>query len=104
MYELLGSASEFIVEYRIIFIVYLSLLNLTAFVFYAADKNFAKSGRRRVPEAVLIRLAVFGGSLGAFIGMHLFRHKTKHLKFLISIPLLLLLHIAAVTAVIVISH
>lgn len=66
MYELLGSASEFIVEYRIIFIVYLSLLNLTAFVFYAADKILQKAADAEFPKPylyVLRFLEVLSGRL-----------------------------------------
>ena len=59
-----------------------------------ADKYKAMKKVWRIPEATLLGLAAIGGSLGAWLGMVLFRHKTRHPKFAVGIPLLLLLHIA----------
>jgi uncharacterized membrane protein YsdA (DUF1294 family) len=55
-----------------------------------ADKNRAKKKLWRVPEAVLFTLALLGGSLGIWAGMYLGRHKTRHLKFVVGIPLILI--------------
>ena len=78
---------------RILLIV-LVAVNLFAFVLYGIDKLKAKRGAWRIPEATLLLVAFLGGSLGAFLGMELFRHKTKHAKFKVLVPLFLVLHIA----------
>lgn len=67
----------------------LGLFNLVTFCVYAADKRIAKSkkGGRRVPERTLLLLAFFGGCYGAALGMALCRHKTKHARFLVLVPL-----------------
>ena len=72
----------------------LAAVNLFAFVLYGVDKVKAKKGAWRIPEATLLLVAFLGGSLGALLGMEVFRHKTKHAKFRILIPLFLILHIA----------
>ena len=59
------------------------------------DKLKAKRGAWRIPEATLLAVAAAGGSIGSLIGMKLFRHKTRHLKFTIGIPLILALQIIA---------
>mgnify|MGYP004668767255 FL=1 len=69
--------------------IYLSLINALAFLLMLADKQRAKKHRWRVPEAVLLGSAAFGGSVGALFGMWLFHHKTRKAKFFITIPLLL---------------
>ena len=58
-----------------------------------ADKYKAMKKVWRIPEATLLGLAAIGGSLGAWLGMVLFRHKTRHPKFYLGIPVLMLLHI-----------
>ena len=73
---------------------YLALVNLIAFTVYGADKRRAKRDRRRVPEKTLFLLAIIGGSLGAFLGMRLFRHKTRHWYFVWGIPAIMALQIA----------
>lgn len=75
----------------------IAFLNVLTFAVYAVDKHIAKSrkGGRRVPERTLILLAFCGGSFGALLGMVLCRHKTKHIKFLVLVPLAALLWIAA---------
>ncbi len=72
----------------------LVVVNLFAFVLYGIDKAKAKRGAWRIPEATLLLAAFLGGSLGALLGMELFRHKTKHAKFKILVPLFSILHIA----------
>ncbi len=74
--------------------LYLALVNLVAFILYGLDKFYAKKKKWRIPEANLIGIALFYGALGAYIGMQFFRHKTKHLKFTLTVPLLLILQIA----------
>ena len=74
--------------------VYLAAVNLVAFAVYGIDKYSAKKGMRRVPEKTLFALALVGGSLGAFLGMRTFRHKTRHWYFVWGIPAIMLAQIA----------
>ena len=79
-------------------LIYLALMNLLTFLLYGIDKAKAKKNRWRISEAALLLFAFFGGSFGALLGMHIFRHKTNHRKFKILVPLFLFLN-AAVFAV-----
>jgi uncharacterized membrane protein YsdA (DUF1294 family) len=79
---------------KTILLVLLLLVNLLAFILYGADKRKAKKGTWRISEVTLLLVAALGGSVGALLGMELFRHKTKHAKFKILVPLFLILHIA----------
>ncbi len=78
----------------IVLAVYLVLVNVIAFTAFGADKRRARKDRWRVPERTLFLLALLGGSLGALLGMRVFRHKTKHWYFRVFIPLILLLQLA----------
>lgn len=69
-------------------ILFVLIASLIAFIAYGADKAKAIKGKYRIPEITLIALALLGGALGAFLGMCVFRHKTKHLKFTLTVPLL----------------
>lgn len=73
---------------------YLILINALSFLFMLADKRRARKKLWRIPEATLMGLAAIGGSLGALLGMYLFRHKTRHPKFTVGIPAILLLQLA----------
>lgn len=73
-------------------VLYLILINAAGFVFMLTDKYKAQNKLRRTPEAVLMLVAIIGGSLGSLLGMYAVRHKTKHKKFTVSIPILLLIH------------
>ena len=64
------------------FLILLASLSLFAFLLYGLDKWKAKRGARRIPELWLLGIGLLGGSLGALIGMYLFRHKTRHWYFL----------------------
>ena len=74
-------------------VTYLVLVNAVAFLLMLADKLKARKGAWRIPEATLIGIAAIGGSLGAICGMKLSRHKTKHPKFYIGLPLIFALQI-----------
>ena len=74
---------------------YLLAINLLAFILYGFDKYKAKHNRWRIPETVLLWLAVLGGSPAALVAMHLFHHKTLHKKFRYGVPAILLLQLAA---------
>ena len=76
--------------------LYLIGINLLTFLVYGIDKWKAQKARWRIPEDTLIWLAIVGGSVGALLGMYLFRHKTKHRKFQIGIPVILLIQILLV--------
>ena len=76
------------------FLLYLLLINAGAFVLMLADKQKARKKRWRIPERTLIGSALLGGSLGALLGMYTFRHKTKHLKFTLGVPAILIAQIA----------
>ena len=73
--------------------VYLLLINAVGWLIMLIDKRKAKKKAWRIPEATLMTVAAIGGSLGSLIGMYQFRHKTKHKKFTVGIPLLLLVHV-----------
>lgn len=79
--------------------IYLFVINLVAFITYGVDKSLAKHHKWRISEATLLLLAVIGGSLGAFLGMQFFRHKTKHLKFVIGVPTIFILELVLVRIV-----
>lgn len=74
-------------------LIYLLIINATSWLFMLADKQKAIRGAWRIPEATLLTLAALGGSLGAVLGMRMFRHKTLHLKFSLGLPVLLAVHI-----------
>lgn len=78
---------------------YLVLVNAAALALMLADKQKARRGVWRIPEATLLEIAVLGGSIGAIIGMYLFRHKTRHLKFSLGLPLILAVQIGLLTLI-----
>lgn len=73
----------------------ISLFTVALTVF---DKLAAKAGRRRVPENTLLLVGFFGGALSEFITMLLIRHKTKHLKFMLLLPLFIVIQAAVLYA------
>ena len=77
-------------------LLYLVIVNAAAFLLMLVDKHKAKRGAWRIPEKTLIGAAAIGGSIGALCGMYLFRHKTRHLKFTLGIPLILAVQVIVV--------
>ena len=73
--------------------VWLIFINIFTFAAYALDKYKAIHDAWRIPERTLILLAVIGGSVGALIAMYTVRHKTKHKKFVIGVPAILIVQI-----------
>ena len=69
-------------------LLWLGIISLLALVLFGWDKLMAKAHRRRIPEAALWAAAILGGGIGAFLGMKLFRHKTRKGAFHIGLPLL----------------
>ena len=77
-------------------IIYFIAINLVTFFLYGIDKWKAKRSKWRIPEATLLGLAVIGGSIGAWLGMKVWHHKTQHKKFKYGLPLILLAQIALI--------
>ena len=75
-------------------VCYLLAINAVTFIVYGIDKYKAKKAKWRIPEATLLLLAVLGGSVGAWVGMKVWHHKTMHKKFKYGIPAILLIQIA----------
>ena len=88
-------------EIIILVVALVAVYNLVVFCVYGYDKRCAIKNKWRVPEKVLIGLAFAAGSVGAYLGMTVFRHKTKHTKFTVLVPLALLIHIVLVVWLIV---
>ena len=79
------------------FLLYLLLINAVGFSLMLIDKWKAKHNRWRIPEATLMTVAALGGSIGSLLGIYTVRHKTKHIKFTLGIPLILAVQLAALT-------
>ena len=78
------------------FLVYLICISLVSAVVTIADKRKAEKGAWRVPEATLLLLSALGGSAAMYLTMHLIRHKTKHIKVMLGIPLIIVFQIIVV--------
>ena len=76
-------------------LIYLCIINAISFLLMLIDKQKAKKNRWRIRERTLLGVSAIGGSIGGLLGMYLLRHKTKHLKFAIGIPVFSLLHLIA---------
>ena len=74
-------------------LLYLLIVNAVAFLLMLVDKQKAKKKLWRIPESTLLLSAAMGGSLGSLAGMYTFRHKTKHLKFTLGVPAILVMQI-----------
>ncbi|MBP5387388.1 MAG: DUF1294 domain-containing protein [Prevotella sp.] len=77
-------------------LAYLAVINLVTFITYGIDKLKAKRSKWRISEATLLALAVVGGSLGAWLGMKVWHHKTLHKKFKYGIPAIIILQLLAI--------
>ena len=75
-------------------ICYIVVINLVSFMMFGIDKYKARRGQWRISEASLLAVAAIGGSLGAWMGMKVWHHKTLHSKFRYGVPIMLLAHIA----------
>ena len=74
---------------------YLIIINLVGFFISLDDKNAARKGRWRIPERTLFLISLIGGSVGMYISMRIFHHKTKHKRFMTGIPLIIAAQAAA---------
>ncbi len=77
-----------------ILICYLLIMNIVGLAVMGIDKSKAKHHAWRIPEKVLFLISLLGGSIGTWVGMYIFRHKTKHWYFVIGMPAILILQIA----------
>lgn len=77
-------------------LLYLLIVNAVSFLLMLVDKRKAQKNLWRIPESTLLLSAAIGGSLGALAGMYKFRHKTKHLKFTLGVPAILVVQILAI--------
>ncbi len=75
---------------------YFVCVNVLTFFVYGIDKWQARQGKWRISEATLLLFAVIGGSIGAWLGMRVWRHKTMHKKFKYGIPAILMIHIIVI--------
>ncbi|MCI8666082.1 MAG: DUF1294 domain-containing protein [Dorea sp.] len=77
-------------------LAYLVVMNVIGFAVFGYDKRCAIKRRWRVSEKTLFLTALLGGSVGSYVGMFVFRHKTLHWKFRIGIPIIMLLQCAGI--------
>ena len=77
-------------------LLYLTIINAAGFLLMLIDKQKARRGAWRIPEATLIGAAALGGSIGVLAGMYLVRHKTRHLKFTLGVPFILIVQLVMV--------
>ena len=81
---------------KVLLLIYVAVMSLIAFAAFGLDKYKAKTDKWRTPEKTLFLLAIIGGGVGAFLGMQVFRHKTKHQQFVIGIPLIMIAQLALI--------
>ena len=86
---------------RYAFLCYIFFINIAGFLSMYIDKRKAKKGLFRIPEKTLFMIAILGGSFGSNLGMQIFRHKTKHRKFVIFMPVILLFQLILAVAYII---
>ncbi len=78
-----------------IWTIYLLVVNILGLALMGIDKRRARNHAWRIREAYLFAVSLFGGSIGTWAGMYLFRHKTRHWYFVVGMPLILIVQIAA---------
>ena len=76
------------------FVIFILVVSVITFFVFGWDKWKAKNDKWRTPESTLFLLAIFGGSVGALLGMQVWRHKTQHWSFRLGIPIILILQAA----------
>lgn len=77
-------------------LIYLLIINAAGFLVMTIDKLYAKKNMWRIPERTLLGVAAMGGSIGVWAAMYTVRHKTKHRKFVIGVPVILAVQIGLV--------
>ena len=76
-----------------IVLIYLVTINVVTFFMYSIDKWKAKKSKWRIRETALLGLAVLGGSIGAWLGMKVWHHKTLHKKFRYGVPAIIIIQL-----------
>jgi uncharacterized membrane protein YsdA (DUF1294 family) len=76
--------------------IYLAVINIAGFIMMGADKSKSRKRNRRVPERRLFLIAFSGGAAGIWIGMQLWRHKTKHETFFVGVPFIFIFNVLCV--------
>ena len=99
--QFFNTFQDFLLKYILIVVIYFVLVNLIAFIMYGVDKKKAIKHKWRIPEHDLILVAVLGGSIGAILGMKAFRHKTKHPKFFIGVPAILIVQLILLVLIVI---
>ena len=79
-----------------IVLIYLAVINMVTFFMYGIDKWKAKKSKWRIRETALLGLAVLGGSIGAWLGMKVWHHKTLHKKFKYGVPAIIIVQLALI--------
>lgn len=77
-----------------ILMIYLVAVNIIGIAMMGIDKRKSRRHEWRISEKSIFIVAAIGGGLGVLLGMSVFHHKTKHLKFTLGIPVLILCNIA----------
>ena len=77
-------------------LIYLAIINVVTFFMYGIDKWKAKKSKWRISEATLLGMAVFGGSIGAWLGMKIWHHKTLHKKFKYGVSAIIIVQLALI--------
>ena len=77
-------------------LIYLAVINVVTFFMYGIDKWKAKKSKWRIRETALLGLAVLGGSIGAWLGMKVWHHKTQHKKFRYGVPAIIIVQLALI--------
>lgn len=75
------------------FIFYFIIINIISFILMFLDKRRAIKNKWRISENTLMLVSILGGSIGGILGMYTFRHKTKHIKFKVGIPIILIIQL-----------
>ena len=83
--------------------IYLAFVNIVSFLIFGFDKMQAVKNRYRIPEKTLLIWSAIGGATGSFIGMHVFRHKTRKSKFFITVPILMIIQIILIILIVLFS-
>ena len=77
-------------------LIYTAVMSLIAFAAFGIDKYKAKTNRWRISEKTLFLLALLGGGVGAYVGMKVFHHKTRHKQFAIGLPLIMIIQLGLI--------
>ena len=83
-------------DYQHIVLIYLVIINVVTFFMYGIDKWRARKSKWRIKETTLLGMAVLGGSVGAWLGMKAWHHKTLHKKFIYGVPAIIIVQLAII--------